>query len=280
MKITACLKCGSRKIHQGRLKEGVLIGFTPTKYICSECGYRGSPIVFDSIDEYNKFLDGFKSNKKRKNLTEQTESLSKKDKEVIDFLKDTENDIKFEKHPKLLKNSFVWLGLIVSVVGMWIASRGGFSPMFGIALIFVGIILVLVGVVSPREEKININKSSKPTFGGIFLMMAGVLGLFTWFEFPSLMDEKLSDPLFLNQFGLSGSLELFGSIVFICGVVGVVFSILSVLGGILAIRRKNWIISFVCGIFGMMVVGPLFFSTILSFVGIIFVFISRKSFEK
>lgn len=279
MEITACPRCGSRKIYQGRLKEGVLTGYTPTTYVCKKCGYQGSPIIFDSIDEYNKFLDELKSSKKEKNSTEQKDFLSEKDKEVIKFLKDTENDIKFEKHPKLLKNSFVWLGIIVFVAGMWIASRGGFSPMFGIALIFVGIILLLVGIISPREE-ISFNKFSRPTFGGIFLMMAGVLGLSTWIGFPSEVDEMLSDPIFIDQFGLSGSLEFFELAVIVCGSVGIIFSILAILGGVLAIRRKNWIISFVCGIFGMMVVGPLFSSTILSFIGIIFIFRSRSSFEK
>ena len=54
MKITACPICGSRKIFQGRLKEGVLTGYT-SRYVCRKCGYQGSPIIFDSEKEYKKF---------------------------------------------------------------------------------------------------------------------------------------------------------------------------------------------------------------------------------
>jgi F0F1-type ATP synthase assembly protein I len=279
MEITACPKCGSRKIFQGRLKEGVLTGYTPTKYVCSECGYQGNPIIFDSIEEYKKFLKEFKSDSKEKNSDEKTDSLSKKDKEVIKYLRDTEKELKFEKHPTILKNSFVWIGIVVLVVGIWISSRGGFSPLFGISLFFVGIILLLVGFFTPREE-ISITKSSKPTFGGIFLMMAGVLGIFTWIDFFSLIDESINDPLFISQFGLDASYEILESIFLICGTTGIIFSILAILGGILAVKRKYCIVSIVCGFFGILVIGPLFSSTILSLLGIIFIYCSKKCFNK
>ncbi len=60
MEITACPKCGSRKILQGRLKEGVLTGYT-TKDVCRECGYRGPPLIFDDIESYKNFLDSLKT---------------------------------------------------------------------------------------------------------------------------------------------------------------------------------------------------------------------------
>ena len=113
MKITACPNCGSRKIYQGRLKEGVITGYTPTKYVCRNCGYNGNPIIFDSVDEYNNFLDCFKSDKKV-NPTQKTEYLSERDKEVIEYLKDTK-DNKFESS-KIFKNSFLWFGIIILAV--------------------------------------------------------------------------------------------------------------------------------------------------------------------
>jgi len=64
MEITACPKCGSRKIFQGRLKEGVLTGYTPTTYVCRKCDYHGGPIIFDSIRDYKTFLEALKSDKK------------------------------------------------------------------------------------------------------------------------------------------------------------------------------------------------------------------------
>ena len=92
MEITACPICGSRNIFQGRLKEGVLTGYT-SKEVCRDCGYHGSPIIFDSVEEYNKFLQGLKSVERdgrslKESVEDNTDDLSEKDKEVIDFLKD------------------------------------------------------------------------------------------------------------------------------------------------------------------------------------------------
>lgn len=62
LEITACPKCGSRKIFQGRLKEGVLTGYTSSQ-VCRECGYHGPALIFDDIDSYKKFLDALKKEK-------------------------------------------------------------------------------------------------------------------------------------------------------------------------------------------------------------------------
>lgn len=59
MEITACPKCGSKKIYQGRMSDGVLTGYTNRK-VCRNCGYQGSPIIFDSEKDYKKFLEELK----------------------------------------------------------------------------------------------------------------------------------------------------------------------------------------------------------------------------
>ena|GEM_PF-6125468 len=95
MSITACPKCGSRKIFQGRLKDGVLTGYSD-RYVCRECSYQGSPVIFDNIDEYNKFQMEKKSVKP---LDETSEDqilddgivLSDKEKEVVDYLNELDD---------------------------------------------------------------------------------------------------------------------------------------------------------------------------------------------
>lgn len=96
MSVTACPKCGSRKIFQGRLKEGVLTGYT-NRYVCRDCGYQGSPLIFDSNDEYYKFQIRKKSDKtidKNSNdqILDKDYKLSDKDKDVINFLKELDNN--------------------------------------------------------------------------------------------------------------------------------------------------------------------------------------------
>lgn len=60
MEITACPKCGSRKIFQGRLSDGVLTGYN-SRNVCRECGYQGPPLIFDSEEYYKKFLNDLKN---------------------------------------------------------------------------------------------------------------------------------------------------------------------------------------------------------------------------
>jgi len=81
LEITACPKCGSRKIYQGNLGEGVLTGYT-SRNVCKDCGYQGMPLIFDSEVEYKKFLEGLSKDKEeQKKEPEQTKL--KKEKQII-----------------------------------------------------------------------------------------------------------------------------------------------------------------------------------------------------
>lgn len=55
MEIIACPKCGSRRIFQGQMRDGVLTGYN-TRSVCRDCGFQGMPIIFDSEENYKKFL--------------------------------------------------------------------------------------------------------------------------------------------------------------------------------------------------------------------------------
>ena len=65
MEIIACPNCGSRKIYQGTMGDGVLTGYT-FREVCRNCGYQGMPIIFDSEKEYKIFLKE-KTSKKQLN---------------------------------------------------------------------------------------------------------------------------------------------------------------------------------------------------------------------
>jgi hypothetical protein len=96
LSVTACPKCGSRKIFQGRLKDGVLTGYT-NRYVCRNCGYQGFPVIFDSIEEYDKFLLEKKSGRSfddsvENQILDDDVDLSDKDKEVVSFLNDIDEN--------------------------------------------------------------------------------------------------------------------------------------------------------------------------------------------
>ena len=55
MDITACPKCGSKRIFQANIGSGLPSGYT-SKYVCKDCGYKGMPFIFDNEDDYKNFL--------------------------------------------------------------------------------------------------------------------------------------------------------------------------------------------------------------------------------
>jgi DNA-directed RNA polymerase subunit RPC12/RpoP len=80
MEIIACPNCGSRRIYQGTMGEGVLTGYT-TRNVCKNCGYQGMPIIFDSEKDYQKFLIGKSKDKKSSKIKKEvTKKEGKKQK--------------------------------------------------------------------------------------------------------------------------------------------------------------------------------------------------------
>lgn len=63
MNILACISCGSRNLRSGAAVDGIVPGDVPYVYICNECEHKGAPIIFDTEEEYNKFLIALRSDK-------------------------------------------------------------------------------------------------------------------------------------------------------------------------------------------------------------------------
>lgn len=128
MKIYACPRCGSKEIFMGTIDSGVLIGMTSTKNVCKKCGFQGNAILFDSEQEYQHFLKEIKKQEttKKKKVTINKNKLSKKDKLVLDFIKDIKNE-KFLSEEKInqdeKKNWWpeIVIALVISIIsGIWV----------------------------------------------------------------------------------------------------------------------------------------------------------------
>lgn len=122
LRISACPRCGSRKIFQGRLKDGVLTGYSD-RYVCRDCGYQGSPVIFDSIVEYDKFHMDKKSGKKLgdmvdNQLLDYEAHLSGKDKEVVGFLKDLDYYSVSETRNKSSIRSIIFMFSVVLIFSL------------------------------------------------------------------------------------------------------------------------------------------------------------------
>lgn len=65
----------------------------------------------------------------------------------------------------------------------------------------------------------------------------------------------------------------------VCGILGIAFSIIAIIGGVLAMKRTNFGMAIVGAIFCLISVGPLGISSLLGLIGLIFIAISSHEFR-
>ena len=63
MILKVCPRCGSKNIFAGKMSSGILFGVSSWMEECRDCGFKGSPVVFDSEKEYLTFLKQIRSEK-------------------------------------------------------------------------------------------------------------------------------------------------------------------------------------------------------------------------
>ncbi|OGS50612.1 MAG: hypothetical protein A3K65_08515 [Euryarchaeota archaeon RBG_16_68_12] len=114
-----------------------------------------------------------------------------------------------------------------------------------------------------------------PILGGIFLIIAGLDGIGTW-----------AFVAFLGTLTSGVGFGFLGGILVACGAIGIIFGIIALLGGIMAIMRRMWALALIGGILGLflvgsgaLVMGVLFpEASVFALIGLILVAISHKEF--
>jgi len=120
----------------------------------------------------------------------------------------------------------------------------------------------------PQQQK----KSSTPIAGGILLIIAAIMALLNYAFVMVVFDSEMS-----MYAGLPG-VEGVEAIIMICFLIGMIFSVIALIGGIVAIQRKLWGLALTGSIFGLLTIGPLFASSLLSLIALILIAISHKDF--
>jgi hypothetical protein len=128
----------------------------------------------------------------------------------------------------------------------------------------------------PEQNQQPIQPSSKPLIAGILLIIAGLLGLFTWASALALDISMIQNVLPAESPITAEQLKSFLST---CGIIGAALSILTLAGGIVAIKRKAWGLAIIGGILGLFTIGPMLLGSVISLIGLILVAISRKDFQ-
>lgn len=124
-----------------------------------------------------------------------------------------------------------------------------------------------------QEQK---KPGTMPLIAGIFLIIAGLLGLITWSSALALDSSMIESVLPADS---PISVEQLKSILTTCSIIGCVLSIFTLTGGLVAIKRRAWGLAIIGGILGLFTVGPLLLGSILSLIGLIFLAMSRKDFQ-
>jgi hypothetical protein len=128
----------------------------------------------------------------------------------------------------------------------------------------------------PEQNQQPSQPSSKPLIAGILLIIAGLLGLFTWASALALDISMIQNVLPAESPITAEQLKSFLST---CGIIGAALSILTLAGGIVAIKRKAWGLAIIGGILGLFTIGPMLLGSVISLIGLILVAISRKDFQ-
>jgi hypothetical protein len=136
----------------------------------------------------------------------------------------------------------------------------------------------------PNQSQQPINPSSKPLLAGIFLIVAGLLGILMWSMVLAIDPSQLDQLMLQNALPPDSSISLeqlqsmIQSFMLTCGIIGCILSIFTLAGGIVAIKRKAWGLAIVGGILGLFTIGY-FLGSIMSLIGLILLIISRKDFQ-
>ena len=116
-------------------------------------------------------------------------------------------------------------------------------------------------------------KSALPTAAGVLLILAGILGLAFW----GLVVVGGAASTTAQIESIPGFTEAMAGMLIVCGVIGIIFSLIALLGGIMAVQRKNWAYALIGGILGLFTIG-FFLGSILALIGLILVAVSKKDF--
>ena len=126
------------------------------------------------------------------------------------------------------------------------------------------------------------DRSSFPIIAGVILIIAGTLALISFVQ-VFLVDvntiESIMDIAQIQTSDVNITSAQVKEFMNTCAVVGCIISVFAILGGILSFRKKLWGMALACAIIGLFSFGPLFVSSILSFIALILIAFSKQEFQ-
>jgi hypothetical protein len=131
-----------------------------------------------------------------------------------------------------------------------------------------------------QSEGITTRKRKKSLIAGALLIIAGCLSILTWISLATIdvtfIENILTTVPDTTSFPLTP--EALKDMFIICGTIGFFLSLITILGGVMAIRKQWWGIAVAGAIIGLFTIGPIFLSSILSLVSLILLITSKSEF--
>ena len=120
----------------------------------------------------------------------------------------------------------------------------------------------------PRETKLAVA-------GGVLVLVGGIIALITSFV------GLIIFSLFYGDYYYGGMYYpySFGMFQAICGLVGLAFAIIAIVGGYFAIKRRNFAMAVAGAVFCMLSVASMGISSILGLIGLILIAVSGHEFR-
>jgi hypothetical protein len=132
-------------------------------------------------------------------------------------------------------------------------------------------------------------KTSKPTIAGILLIIAAIIALLFFVQIVMVNDSTIQSVYNSTQSQITQNVNMTQEQLkqgfVICGTVGCIMAVLSILGGILSLKRKIWglalVVSIPQSLLGIIVpsFSLLFVSGVMALVGLLLIAFSRREFQ-
>ncbi len=111
-------------------------------------------------------------------------------------------------------------------------------------------------------------KTMKTMIAGILLIIAGINAIAFW-------GTVFTNPLVL---GFAAVIPGLAAVVLVCGAIAIILSILTLLGGVMALTRKMWGLALLGSILGLFTLGFYLVSSLFALIALILIAISRNEF--
>lgn len=129
------------------------------------------------------------------------------------------------------------------------------------------------------ENLITNNKRvGLPRIAAILLILAGFLSIIMWLSIAAL-DISIVETLIDAQYdSMSITAESLKDVFVVCGALGFLFGVFIILGGVMILTKRLWGMGIAASVVGLFSIGPMFLSSIMCFLAMIFLLYSKNEF--